>query len=493
MPPSGDLLSALAIEHIDRVAVRSDAGARTYGEVSAAAESLATELAGRRTDPARPIGHAFGLVPEAVAAALAVARLRAVLAPANPAWTAPERDRFDEILAPGIVLAPPEAPWTGSGWSHETVALPGLGPVSVGARAETRSGPPPTTPPGTEVVLWTSGSGGTPKIACHGWAGLLAAARAANARLGLGSGDCWLATLSWAHVGGLALLPRALAAGASIAFSGDRFDPALALDGLRTHRATHVSLVPAMMHRLIERSEPPPAELRVALVGGAATPPRVTRRAVAAGWPISLTYGLTEAGSQVATATPEEVCRRPGAVGRALDDVELEIDDAPGESGEISIRGPGLLLGYLGEPARDPEDWFATGDLGAIDEEGGLRVTGRLGDRILSGGVNVDPRAVEDVIAEHPDVREVCVVGLPDPVWGQIVTGVVGSDRPDLAGELDAWSRTRLSGARTPRRWLIVSALPRTGTGKTDRAAVIELVEREAPNATNEEPMGTDR
>ena len=333
--------------------------------------------------------------------------------------------------------------------------------------------------PATGVILPTSGTEGAPRFVVHEWRSLRANASASNDRLGFGPGERWLATLAWAHVGGLAVPLRAAAAGATVALAGPRFDAASVARALGELAVTHVSLVPAMLHGLLAVGARPPRSLRAVLLGGAATPPDLAERALSAGWPIALTYGLTEAGSQVTTATPQEVRAGDRSAGVPLTGVEVRIrppgDAAPGPDGalapgHIEVRGDTLFRGYVGEPARPPGDWFATGDLGHLDAQGRLAVTGRLRDRIVSGGANVDPAQVEAVLAAHPDVGEAAVIGMPDSRWGQVVVAVVAGEDPGLPARLDPWCRERLSGPRVPRRWEVLDRLPRTATGKVDRA-----------------------
>ena len=344
------------------------------------------------------------------------------------------------------------------------------------------------TGPAGGAILATSGTGGVPRFAVHEWRSLRANAEAANERLAFGRDDRWLATLAWAHVGGLAVPLRAAAAGASVGLASPRFDAATVARALGALGITHVSLVPAMLHGLLEAGARPPGSLRAVLLGGAATPPDLLDRALGAGWPIALTYGLTEAGSQVATATPRQLRAADRSCGRPLRGVEVRIRPAegrdettqagqpPAPAGHIEVRGPTLFRGYVGDPARPRGDWFATGDLGHLDAEGRLHVTGRLRDRIVSGGTNIDPLQIEAILTAHPEVREVAVIGLPDDRWGQVVAAAVAGDDPELAVRLDPWCRRRLSGARVPRRWEVVERLPRTATGKVDRPRLRALL-----------------
>jgi O-succinylbenzoic acid--CoA ligase len=278
-------------------------------------------------------------------------------------------------------------------------------------------------------------------------------------------------------VGGLALVVRAVLLGSCLV-ARERVDPAELADLLDRGEVTHASLVPVMLRRLLAaRSDGPPRPGGCLLVGGAHAPPELVERAVEAGLPVALTYGLSEASSQVATAPPGLVRRKPGTVGHPLPGVELRL----GPGGEIRVRGPTVSPGYLTpgpegapvlEPVAGPDGWLSTGDLGAVDEEGHLRVRGRRSARIVSGGVTVDPGEVERVLREHPRVAEAAVVGLPDETWGERVAALVVPTGPLEEGELDRWARARLSPGWIPRRYRFREALPRNATGKVDREAV---------------------
>lgn len=479
-------------------------------EIRAAGDTVAGVLEEEGVETGAVVAHQFPLDPAGAAALAAVAPRAApggvrVLAPAHAEWTSHERDAFVAALQPAAALTGRAAAWPASGWRSRTLAVPGIGEIALHLRdsdpallpdpaplpAPAAPLPAPAAPPvraglpGGGVILPTSGTEGLPRFVAHDWRSLRANAIASNERLGFGAGDRWLATLAWAHVGGLAVPLRAAAAGATVALAGPRFDAASVARALGELAVTHLSLVPAMLHGLLAVGARPPGSLRAVLLGGAATPPDLAERALSAGWPIALTYGLTEAGSQVTTATPAEVRAGDRSAGVPLTGVEVRIRP-PGDAGDgpagtpapghIEVRGDTLFRGYVGEPARPTGAWFATGDLGRLDEQGRLEVTGRLRDRIVSGGANVDPAHVEAVLAAHPEVRETAVVGVPDRRWGQVVVAVVAGEAPDLPARLDPWCRERLSGPRVPRRWQVLDRLPRTATGKVDRARLRALL-----------------
>ena len=177
-----------------------------------------------------------------------------------------------------------------------------------------------------------------------------------------------------------------------------------------------------------------PDSFRLALIGGGPVPAPLLARARAARLLALQTYGLTEACSQVTTERPTEADGR--TAGAALPGLEVRIVGlegavlGPGREGDIEVRGPTRMDGYLGEPALAPGAWFRTGDLGTIDEEGHLHVLGREDDRIVTGGENVDPLAVEEALGMHPAVEAACVVGIHDPEWGERVCAYVVSRDP---------------------------------------------------------------
>lgn len=331
-----------------------------------------------------------------------------------------------------------------------------------------------STPPGTCVVLWTSGTSGQPRGVALSWANLEASARAAETRLGLCADDVWLASLSPAHVGGLALITRALLLGNRLIAMG-QFDVARMVALLESDDGpTHLSLVPTQLHQIREawRSTSAPPRLRCALIGGAHTPRTLVERVTGEGWPIALTYGATEMTSQVATATPAEVTAGLRGVGLPLDGVEVRV----AQDGEILLRGPTRALGYVGEVTAsltNESGWYHTGDLGRLDGDGRLTITGRRIDRIVTGGVTLDAIAIEEDLRLHPTVVDVCVVGVPDDVWGERVAAWVEPVHGEFdLDEFEAWVSRAMAPSARPRVWRVGDPLPRNANGKIDRACV---------------------
>jgi O-succinylbenzoic acid--CoA ligase len=318
------------------------------------------------------------------------------------------------------------------------------------------------------LIISTSGSEGQPRAVRLGNGQLDAAAQAANRRLGLAPGDLWLNCLPLFHIGGQAILWRCARAAAGMLLH-DGFAARAVADDLERHPVSHLSLVPAMLARLLELGVRPPPTLRVALIGGAALAARLYARAAAAGWPLWPSYGMSESAALVAVHGPDDGPWQPGRVGRALPGIELAI----GDDGRIGLRGRQLMHGYLDGGGLDTDGWLRTGDLGQLDGDGRLTVIGRADDMLISGGCNVHPQAVESCLAGCPGVRDVALSACPDPVWGDLLVAfIVGSVAPD---DLLDHARRHLPAAALPRRIARLDCLPRNAAGKLDRLALRRL------------------
>ncbi|MFN4326380.1 MAG: class I adenylate-forming enzyme family protein [Azonexus sp.] len=323
-------------------------------------------------------------------------------------------------------------------------------------------------PPDTALIISTSGSEGQPRAVLLGNAQLDAAAAAANAALDLRAGDLWLACLPLYHIGGQSILWRCARAAAGVLLHQGFAVDALACD-LAAWPVTHVSLVPAMLARLLDHGIDPPPTLRAVLIGGAALSRPLYERARAAGWPLFVSYGMSETAALVAVWRPADGVWHEGLVGRALPDHEFRI----GDDGRIRLRGPQVMIGYLGGGGPDADGWLTTGDLGQIDADGRLTVLGRADDMLISGGRNVHPQEIESCLAGCPGVVDIAVTGLPDPVWGDLIVALVVGPADDAA--LLAHARQHLPSAAIPRRIRRLDRLPRNAAGKLDRGALRRL------------------
>lgn len=331
---------------------------------------------------------------------------------------------------------------------------------------------PGPVPAGIALIIATSGSEGASKAVLLSHGNLEAAAQASEQRLPLAPGDLWLDCLPLHHIGGLAILWRCFRAGATVLLH-DGFAPERIAADLARHPVTHLSLVPAMLARLVAADIRPPPSLRAVLVGGAALAEPLWHRASRAGWPLLPSYGMSETSAQLATWDPAAGPWQAGRVGHPLPGNAVAI----GDDGRIRVRGPQVMAGYLdasGQTGVGLEDgWFTTGDLGRLDAAGRLTVLGRADDVLVSGGENIHPLTVESCLAACPGVADVAVSARPDDTWGDLLVALVVGVAS--AEGIAAWSRQHLPAAARPRRIIHVASLPRNAMGKLDRRALRPL------------------
>jgi o-succinylbenzoate---CoA ligase len=293
--------------------------------------------------------------------------------------------------------------------------------------------------PGDALVVATSGSGGQPKGVVLTHDAVVASARSTSERLGVTADDHWMACLPLSHVGGLSVITRSLHVGSALTVLAE-FDPELVMSSA----ANLVSLVPTALTRI------DPAKFRTIVLGGSRPPEDRPANCVT-------TYGMTETGSGVVYD------------GIPLDGVEVEIDT----DGEIRLRCPMLMRCYRdGSSPITPDGWFPTGDLGRWLDDGRLHVVGRRHELIITGGENVWPEAVEQVLRTHPSVADVMVRGVDDPEWGQVVEAVVVPSTPDVRlQDLRAHVKQTHPAFMAPKRLVLVERLQRTALGKLRRSS----------------------
>ena len=425
----------------------------TYAALDGAVDGVAQTLAERGVGQGSAVGLRLPASPEAVAVCHATWRLGARLVPFHPHWTAHEAEGARAAVGPLAVEVDDSDEV--AGW------MVGGDPAQSSEAARSSEAD-------LAALVLTSGSTGRPRPVALTHANLRASAEAVIERLDLRASDSWLTSLSLSHVGGLALVHRAPVVGCRLV-TAPRFRAEEVASLIDDGTVTHLSVVPVMLARLVEArgDRPAPSTLRCVLLGGAAAPSALVERAIALGYPVALTYGLTEATSQVATATPDQVRAKPGTVGRPLNDVELRI----GDGGEILVRGPTVALTGAGG-----HGWLATGDLGRVDADGDLWVIGRSSERIVTGGVTVEPAEVEAVLQAHPGIAEVAVIGEADETWGERIVAVLVPRhplRPPSLDDLVEFCRDSLGSAKRPRGIRLVDALPRNANGKVDRARLM--------------------
>mgnify|MGYP002629658119 CR=1 FL=1 len=349
-------------------------------------------------------------------------------------------------------------------------------------RARRRQVATTTRGPCPGMLVFTSGTTAEPRGVRLTMPALLASARAVIEAVDLRPGEAWMSSLPLAHVGGIGVVLRCALAGATMVL-GDRFDAAADAAALASQGVTHASFVPRMLDRVLAVSDfTGSPRLKVVMVGGGASAPDLLLRARARGIPVVTTWGLSEAGSTVTVHRPGRCPDDDGSAGWPVAGagVRIALPDADG-AGPIEVRGPTLMQGHDGIPGSGPEEdgWLRTGDVGRLLPDGRLVVLDRRRDLIVSGGQNVAPSRVEAVLAAHPDLDEVGVVGMPDPSWGEVVVAVVRTQPGRVAdpADLSSWAARRLSPAERPRRFVrSADPLPRTAAGKLLRRRLRQML-----------------
>ncbi len=392
----------------------------------------------------------------------------------------------------------------------------GLGRVD-GAAGSDRVGPALAgyveDPERPAVILFTSGSSGTPKAAVLSHDNLASYVMDTVEFAGSGEDEALLLAAPPFHIAGVAAVLTSVYSGRRI-LPLPSFTPTGWLELARAGGATHAFVVPTMLARIVQCMEADPAlrvpTLRSLSYGGARMAAPILERALEL-FPETQfvnAYGLTETSSTIAVLGPDdhrqalsspdpEARRRLESVGRPLPGVEVAIfEDSgamapPGARGLIRVRGPQVGGEYLDSATSlDEAGWLATGDVGSIDESGYLYVEGRMDDVIIKGGENLSPSEIEDALLRHAGVEAVAVVGVPDSDWGESVAAAVvlgpsmsGLRPTEITDELTAWVRERLGSLKTPGRVVVYDDLPTTASGKLLRRVVRDQLAEDRPPA----------
>jgi O-succinylbenzoic acid--CoA ligase len=322
------------------------------------------------------------------------------------------------------------------------------------------------------TIVLTSGSGGNPRPVRISRANVAAAVAASAARLGNTARDRWLLTLPLFHIGGLSVLWRSAAAGGCVVLHS-RFDERRVAASLREGAVDIASFVPTMLFRVLETDPGPYRGMKAVLLGGAAAQRDLVERGLAAGLPILQSYGTTETCSQVATVAPGEAVAALGSAGRPLSEVTVTTGEAG--VGEIVVSGPTVSPGYLGED--DREGGHHTGDIGYLDENGRLVVLGRVDDMVVTGGENVYPQRIADVLTQSDMVATAEVVAVPDSEWGHALVAIVVGDEAERSS-LEEWARSHLPRHELPKHWIFLEELPMLAGGKVDKMALADIARR---------------
>jgi long-chain acyl-CoA synthetase len=352
-------------------------------------------------------------------------------------------------------------------------------------RSPTPRTPKATAPSELAVVLYTSGTSGKPKGVMLTHKNLLSNAIQMHEHIGVRSDDVFLGVLPQFHSFGLTAMTLVPMLFGCKAVYTARFMPKKLIELMRSHCPSIYVAIPSMYNALMTVKSAVPEDfgsLRLAISGGEPLPADVrTRFKEKFALPIVEGYGLTETAPVTHVLLPED--DRAGTVGRPVPNLEqIVVDPAtdrvlpPNTDGELRMRGPNIMKGYLGleeesANAFDTRGFFRTGDMAQIDEDGFLRITGRIKEMMIVGGENVFPREIEEVLNAHPSVHDSGVIGQNDPMRGEVPIGFVeaAEDQHPDPEELVRWCRENLPGYKVPRRVVVIESLPRNPTGKIMR------------------------
>lgn len=444
----------------------------TFSELQAEAERRARDLVSL-LEGSRIVGVLARNRIETMALLYAAARLGIMIFPVNWRLTKPEIEaqfadcgcdlllyeaEFEDILPDGVSCLP---------YDH-------AGPSG------TELPEPPTDAELPLVLVYTSGSTGFPKGAILSQRALIHASRNLGEPYLVTSNSVMLCDMPLFHVIGIcATANGTLLRGGHVRLT-DRFEPERTAKELSSGHVTHYVSVPQMAEVLaqtgsLERF----AGLTGYVVGGAPISDSLISAWQQAGVPLTNSYGMSETCGTATAVRMEGFDPRIGdlSCGSAVDDLEIRVRSATGDifaegQGEIVVRGGASFSGYLGRARHGQDEWFETGDLGRIDAYGRLWVLGRVKEMFISGGENIYPAEVENVLFDVPGVTEVCVIGAPDERWGQVGHAYYAASSDIDAEAMRAFCSERLARYKTPANFTRLDKLPRTATGKIDRRAL---------------------
>jgi long-chain acyl-CoA synthetase len=488
-----DVIRRHAARRPEAVALRQGERELAYGDLDERSNRLAQALLARGVRAGARVAYLDRSSPEVVELLFAASKGGAVLVPLNWRLAAPE-------LA--AVLADAQAPVLIAGPDYRELAenalerlSPGPDLVVVGKEYERWLAAHEPRDPGGRgeagdviVQMYTSGTTGVPKgvLTTHG---NLAVTAQTSRRWAFDDRSVSLTPLPMFHIGGIGWAYCGLWHGATTVLVRD-FEPTAVLDILERRRVTNAVLVPTMLQMLTAvpgAADRDYSALRTIAYGAAPITTPVLKASLRTfGCGLLGLYGLTESTGGVVALEPED--HDPGgprehllrSAGRPYPWVELRIADpisgdplGPHQVGEVWLRGPNVTPGYFNRDAETAaaltnDGWLRTGDGGYVDEHGYLFLTDRIKDMIVTGGENVYPVEVEEALAQHADVAEVAVIGVPHPHWGEAVKALIVTrpGAPASAEELIAFARARLAGYKLPRSVDFVTELPRTPSGK---------------------------
>ena len=493
-PTYRDLIARGAHGHRERIALTAGNVSMTFGEVDALSSRLANALIDLGVPPRTRVGLLLNNSLLSVPLDFACVKANLNRVPLNARLSLDEHARMLAEARAGVLLYGSDLRDRALALAEtvpELHAIPlepsGPGETALTTFAASASSELPAIdvrPSDVVLTLFTSGTTGTLKAAQHTQASYAAICR--NVMLNLTpfrEDDVMLHAASLIHASGVFVLPCWLRGARTLIMPG--FEPAEFLRLLESERVTAINLVPTMLQMLLQQpgvDEREYSALRYVIYGASPIPQPVLARAmdVFGRGRFFQYYGQTECPLCITVLRPEDHAGdRLRSCGKPCPDVELKLvdangTDARGREGEIAVRAPSMMAGYFNAPELDvemrlPGGWLRTRDVGTLDDDGFLYLLDRTSDMIVTGGYNVYPREVEDVLLTHPAVQECAVIGIADETWVEAVAAVVVTGAEVSEEELIAFCRDKLASYKKPRRVFFETALPKTAVGKISR------------------------
>lgn len=469
--------------------------ARLAAQVAACASRLTAQHRLQPGDRVAWLGHNH---PMLIVLLFALARCGAVLVPLNHRLSPAEWRTVLADCQPALLVHDEAFATAAQALAPNTTPLPLQALSATSAEAPATLPTPPTDAQTPLLLVYTSGTTGLPKAAVHTQGNLLANMAIATQVQGLSERDTVLTVLPLFHVGGLCIqtLP-ALSVGAHVRLFA-RFDATATLASIAHDRPTLTLQVPATLKALTEHPQWAATDLsslRAVWAGSSLLPPAPLAAFHARGVPVCNVYGSTETGPFSVALPPEQAADHVGSCGWPAPGVEVQLHDALGQPvavgavGEIRVRAPNVVRHYWPDhPACDANGFFHSGDLARQAPDGSFTVVGRAKDMVISGGENIYPAEIENLLLQHPLVTECAVVGQADARWGEVAVAVVVLQPTAWAGEhwaqpLQDFLVGRLARYKWPRRWLKVDNLPKTALGKVQKAALKDLLSEDPSEA----------
>lgn len=334
------------------------------------------------------------------------------------------------------------------------------------------------------TIMYTSGTTGFPKGVCQTVSNHSSSAISSALNLGISEKDTWLCTVPIFHISGFSIVVRSLLYGMKIRLY-EKFDAEKCAQEIMEGTVTKMSVVSVILENILSEMEQAGQKAHphftTALAGGGPVPVDYLKRAEKLDLRVAQTYGMTETSSQTATLANEDAMTHIGSAGKPLFFNEIKIDVKDGESvGEILIRGPHVTPKYIGRFNDKPttiNGWLHTGDVGYLDEQGYLYVVDRRSDLIISGGENIYPAEIENILLGHPNIKEAGVCGIEHDKWGQVPVAFIVAKKQMTEQEITDFCTQHLANYKVPKQVHFVSHLPRSGSNKLLRRKLMQLLE----------------